>query len=128
VNPHCRQRRKSPTLRPGTRSLEANSVSRPEISAQRIAWFDYVNEPARDILARLEGKDERQGGGERKAATFLRVALQDGQRMAAEVIAEGEAAGLNECALRRALKKLGGWSEKANMKTGWIWELPEQAS
>ena len=36
--------------------------------------------------------------------------------MAAEVIAEGEAAGLGERALRRALKALGGWSEKPSMK------------
>jgi hypothetical protein len=62
-----------------------------------------------------------------QAATFLRMALQGGPRMAAEVIAEGEA-GFAERALRRALKKLGGWSEKASMKTGWIWELAEQAS
>jgi putative DNA primase/helicase len=102
-------------------------AERPNISAQRIEWLEYVNEPARVILARLEGKDEQQGG-ERKAATFLRMALQGGPRMAAEVIAEGEAAGFAERALRRALKKLGGWSEKASMKTGWIWELPEQAS
>jgi hypothetical protein len=101
---------------------------RPEISAQRITWGDYVNEPARDILARLEGREEQQRSGERKAATFLRIALQDGPRMAAEVIKEGEAIGLNERALGRALKALGGWSEKPSMKTGWIWELPEQAS
>jgi putative DNA primase/helicase len=99
----------------------------PNISAQRILWGDYVNEPARDILARLEGRDERQGG-ERKAATFLRMALQDGPRMVAEVIAEGKAHGFNERVLRRALRKLGGSSEKPSFKTGWIWELPKQAS
>jgi hypothetical protein len=48
--------------------------------------------------------------------------------MAAEVIAEGEAAGLNAKTLSRALKKLGGTSEKGSFGTGWIWELPEQAS
>jgi hypothetical protein len=101
---------------------------RSDISAQRIEWGGYVNEPARDILARLEGKQEEQRSGERKAATFLRIALQDGPHMAAEVIREGEAHGFTERALRRALKKLGGWSEKASMKTGWVWELPEQAS
>jgi putative DNA primase/helicase len=100
----------------------------PDISAQRILWGGYVNESARDILAPLEGKAE-QPEGMRKAAAFLRGALNGrGPRMAAEVIKEGEAAGLSERALRRALKALGGWSEKASMKTGWIWELPEQAS
>jgi hypothetical protein len=52
----------------------------------------------------------------------------DGRAQGREVIKEGEAAGLNERALRRALKALGGWSDKPSMKTGWIWELPEQAS
>jgi putative DNA primase/helicase len=100
----------------------------PDISAQRILWGGYVNESARDILTRLEGKTEPPTGM-RKAAAFLRDALDGrGPRMAAEVIAEGEAAGLSERALRRALKALRGWSEKPSMKTGWIWELPQQAS
>jgi RecA-family ATPase len=97
-----------------------------QILAQRISWGDYVNESARDILERLEGKQEQQG--ERKAVTFLRAALQDGPRTAAEVIAEGEAHGFNERVLRRALRKLGGSSEKPSFKTGWIWEPPKQAS
>jgi hypothetical protein len=48
--------------------------------------------------------------------------------MAAEVISEGEAQGFNERVLRRALRKLGGSSEKPSFRTGWIWELPKQAS
>jgi len=48
--------------------------------------------------------------------------------LAAEVIANGEVAGFNERALRRALKKLGGTSEKLSLRTGWIWTLPGQGS
>jgi putative DNA primase/helicase len=96
----------------------------PNISAQRIEWGNYVNESAKDVLARFEAKAEAL----RKAATFLREALKSGPRMAAEVISEGEADGLNERTLRRALKKLGGSSEKVSFGTGWVWELPEQAS
>jgi hypothetical protein len=97
----------------------------PGVAAQRILWGSYVKEPAREILARLEGQAEV---GKRKAAAFLEGALQGrGPRMAAEVIAEGEAAGFGERALRRALKTLGGCSEKASMRTGWIWELPGEA-
>jgi hypothetical protein len=104
-----------------TRSLPDDT----NISAQRILWGDYVDEDARDILARYESKVPVH----RKAAMFLREALGGkGPRMAFEVIAEGEAAGLSEWALRRALKKLGGTSEKASFGTGWIWELPQQAS
>ena len=97
----------------------------PGIAAQRILWGAYVNESAGDILARLEGNAE---SGMRNAAAFLHDALKGGPRMAAEVIAEGEAAKLGKRALQRALKSLGGTSEKLSFGTGWIWELPEQAS
>jgi putative DNA primase/helicase len=103
-------------------------AAHPDISAQRILWGGWVNESTSDLLTRLEGKAEPPTGT-RKAAAFLRDALNGrGPRMAAEVIKEGEGVGLSERALRRALKTLGGWSEKPSMKTGWIWELPEQAS
>jgi hypothetical protein len=81
-----------------------------------------VNESARDILERLEGKDEADG--QRKVVAFLQGALKErGPRMAAEVIAEGEGAGLGKDAMRRALKKLGGRTEKASMNTGWLWGI-----
>jgi hypothetical protein len=101
----------------------------PDIAAQRMLWGNCVNESARDVLARLEGRTEpREVGGLRKAAAFLRQALKAGPRTAAEVIAEGEAAGFNKRALQRALGRLGGSSEKPSFGTGWIWNLPEQAS
>ena len=100
----------------------------PHISAQRILW-GALTESARDILERIEGKEAKAEIGKRKVTAFLLVALQGrGPRLAAEVIAEGEALGLNERALRRALKALGGWSEKPGLKTGWVWELPEEAA
>jgi putative DNA primase/helicase len=98
---------------------------RPEIEAQRVLWGAAIDGSTHELLAKLEGKSE---GAERKAAAFLREALNAGPRMAAEVIAEGEEAGLNERTLRRALKKLGGTSEKPSFKTGWVWELPGLAS
>jgi putative DNA primase/helicase len=97
----------------------------PDIAAQRVLWGDYVNESSRDILARLEGKTE---AAMRKTATFLRDALKGGPQMASEIIANGTTAGFNERALRRALKRLGGSSEKPSFGSGWVWELPEQAS
>ena len=59
---------------------------------------------------------------------FLREALKDGPKMAGEVIADGEAAGFNQRALRRALKNLKGTSEKISFGTGWIWSLPGEAA
>jgi putative DNA primase/helicase len=100
----------------------------PDISAQRILWGAAVTESGRDILERIEGKETKAEPGKRKVTAFLLGALQGrGPRLAAEVIAEGETAGLNDRALRRALKALGGWSEKPGLKTGWIWELPQEA-
>ena len=58
----------------------------------------------------------------------MREELKDGAKMAAEVIAKGEAAGFSQKGLRRALVRLGGTSEKLSFGTGWIWQLPEQAS
>jgi putative DNA primase/helicase len=102
----------------------------PHISAQRILWGAATTESARDILERIEGKAAKEEMSKRKIVAFLLGALQGrGPRMAAEVIAEGEDAGFSERALRRTFTKaLGGRSEKASMKTGWIWELPEGES
>ena len=86
-----------------------------------------TTESARDILERIEGKEAKAEIGKRKVTAFLLVALQGrGPRLAAEVIAEGEALGLNERALRRALKALGGWLEKPGLKTGWVRDLPRK--
>jgi putative DNA primase/helicase len=103
--------------------------SYPDIVAQRILWGDYVDKAAHDILEEFEGKAKAAAETQRKAAEFVREALTDrGQRMAAEVITEGEALGLNERTMRRAFKRLGGVSEKPRFKTGWVWELPGLAS
>ena len=77
----------------------------PDIDAQRVLWGDAIEGSARDILAQFEGKPEL---AVTKAAAFLREALKGGPRMAREVIDEGEAKGLSERMLQRALKKLGG--------------------
>ena len=103
--------------------------SYPDIVAQRILWGEYVDRSARAMLEEFEGKTKAAAEARRKAAEFVSEALTDrGPRMAAEVIAEGEALGFSERALRRALKKLGGTSEKPSFKTGWVWELPGLAS
>jgi putative DNA primase/helicase len=103
--------------------------SEHKIVAQRILWGEYVDKSASDILEEFEGKTKAAAEKRRKLVEFLTEALTDrGPRMAAEVIAEGEALGFSERALRRALKKLGGTSEKPSFNTGWVWELPELVS
>ena len=93
----------------------------PGIEAQRVLWGNAIEGTAKELLAQLESKPE--AGNE--AAAFLLAALKDGPQMAAEIIANGKAQGLSEWALRRALKKLGGFKEKASFKGAWIWELQQ---
>jgi putative DNA primase/helicase len=103
----------------------------PDISAQRILWGEYVDKSARDMLEEFEGKAERAQQAQRRAAAFVSEALKDrGPRIAAEVIAEGVAAGFNERTLRRAFKTVGGIAERVGFGKGgaWIWELPGLAS
>jgi putative DNA primase/helicase len=101
----------------------------PSISAQRTLWGDFIDKSAHDVLEEFEGKTKAAAETRRKVAEFVREALTDrGPRMAAEVIAEGEALGFSEWATRRAFKKLGGRGEKPSFKSGWVWELPELLS
>ena len=92
----------------------------------RTLWGDFIDKSAHDVLEEFEGKTKEAAEKRRKVAEFVREALTDrGPRMAAEVIAEGEALGFGEWATRRAFKKLGGRGEKPSFKSGWVWELPE---
>ena len=74
----------------------------PGIEAQCALWGDVLEGTASELLAQLESKPDREG----PPVVFLREALKDGPQMAAEVIARGEAEGLNERELRRAFKKM----------------------
>ena len=94
----------------------------PGIEAQRVLWGGPIEGTAREILARFEEKSD----GERKGMAFLREALKDGPRLAAELIAEAALAGINERSLQRAFKQLGGIRERQGAKHGHfvVWELP----
>jgi AAA domain len=118
-------------IAPPTGGFEFSANTRPldnypHINAQRILWGSAVTESARDILERIEGKEAKAEQSKRKVNVFLLSALQGrGERLAAEVIAEGTAAGFSESAMRRAFKAMGGQSEKPSFKTGWVWSLPD---
>ena len=93
----------------------------PGIEAQRALWGDAVEGTARDLLEQLESKPDQES----RAVAFLREMLKGGPELAAEVLAKGDAEGLSEWALRRALKKLHGSKEKVSFKGPWLWELPK---
>ncbi len=63
---------------------------------------------ARELLERFETKPD----GERKSMAFLIEALKGGPRLASELTAEAEKAGINGRTLRRAFKELGGTPER----------------
>jgi putative DNA primase/helicase len=100
----------------------------PSVSGQRIWWGAFIDEDPRAIVAKIEGAAERAGQTMRRAAAFVRDALKRGPRLAAEVIAEGEACGFSKRTLQRAFtgKDIGGRPEHAGFEKGgaWIWELP----
>jgi hypothetical protein len=88
-----------------------------------------VNESAGDILTRLEGKACAEAeSAMREVTAFLRDTLRGGPQLASEVVSKAETLGISESALRRALKKLGGSSQKLGFGGGWVWELPWQVA
>jgi hypothetical protein len=96
----------------------------PAVSAQRVLWGDWIDKPAREMLAQFE--DKPTGVNQRKATLFVTAALAKGPRLAAEVIAEAALAGIPERTLRYSYKSLGGVAERTGFgKQGaWIWEFP----
>jgi hypothetical protein len=86
---------------------------------------------ARDILERLEAKPKKEDEDSmmmNRARRFLSDALANGPRLAAEVLAEGAAQGLSKDALKRALHRLGGSSEKPSFGAGWVWTFRKAIS
>jgi RecA-family ATPase len=98
----------------------------PDIAAQRILWGGYINESARDVLARFEPKQVGQQA--RKAVLFLTDALANGPKLAAEVIADAAKQGIAERTLRYVYRTtIGGVAERhgKGKEHFIVWELPK---
>ena len=86
----------------------------PDIAAPRILWGEYLDEPPRDILGRLEGGKTETAL--RKTAVFLREALQGGPQMAGEAIARGAVAGFSRARPETSAQDPGRHVRKAELR------------
>jgi len=93
------------------------------IEEGRVAWGRTdLNITADEMDAEHRGEKRDQFD---EALQFLRAVLADGARPAADVIAQGEQAGIGAATLRRAKKSLGIVSRKHGAgEHAWCWMLP----
>lgn len=99
-------------------------IERPEISASRIVWGQAIDGKARDVLNQAEAVKDSESTAIAEARAFLREALSDGKRSAAELKAEAQEAGVAWRTVERAKDGLvvvekGGKAEGKK----WFWRL-----
>jgi len=96
-----------------------------EILASRIAWESTpVTISADEALAAYAGGDEAKTA-KAEAMDFLRSALADGPKSAADIFKDARQAGHSTKSVKSAKAALGVKSEKAGMAGGWVWTLPK---
>jgi putative DNA primase/helicase len=100
--------------------LEAAELyERPDLIATRIVWLDPLEGTARELLNAAEGLDEDDKTSKvAEAMVFLKAALEKGERLQREIMAEAKSAGIAEKTLRRAAKATTG---KRQAALGWYW-------
>jgi hypothetical protein len=96
-----------------------------QITDGRVVWGGTSGLSADDILAPVPITEDRSELD--FALEFLREALSQGSRDAADVKAEAKSEGVSERTLKRAKAVLKIESRKKAMDGGWIWCLPEGA-
>lgn len=93
----------------------------------RIEWESgRVTESADDVLARTRRmrSGEQGGGAMAQALAFLREQLDDGPRLASDVLEAAQAAGISNSTLTRARRELQVKARKRGMDVGWELFLP----
>lgn len=92
-----------------------------------VNWIGQTDQSADALLSRETSGDQHSAVGE--AAEFLRAALADRPRSAAEVLAEARTAGIARRTLDRARRALGVVPHREGFQDGrWVWSLPKDAS
>lgn len=97
---------------------------KPEISASRVAWGKAIDGKARDVLNQAEAVKDSESSAIAEARAFLREALSEGKRSAADLKAEAQEAGVAWRTVERAKDGLvvvekGGKAEGKK----WFWRL-----
>ncbi|NIM48001.1 MAG: AAA family ATPase [Gemmatimonadales bacterium] len=109
---------KSPSLR---FRLEGVTVPGLEEAVVKVTWLGESPHTADSLV---EDPTERSALGEAKE--FLRDQVQDGPRLAEEIIRNAKKAGISESTLKRAKRELKVKSQRMGFGPGgqWMWELP----
>jgi len=99
-------------------------LEKPEICASRVTWGKAIDGKARDVLNQAEAVKDSESTAIAEARAFLREALSDGKRSAAELKAEAQEAGVAWRTVERAKDGLvivekGGKAEGKK----WFWRL-----
>jgi hypothetical protein len=95
------------------------------LPAQRIAWGDWLEGSALDLLNDVElPKSDETAPRLSAAAQFLKTVLAEGPMPVARLREEADAAGHSWITVRRAQDELGITSEKDGFSVGWAWRLP----
>jgi putative DNA primase/helicase len=93
----------------------------PDIEATRIVWESPIEGTALELMNTAEGENLGEDDKITKVAEalqFLKTALEKGERLAREIMAEAKANGIAEKTLRRAAK---GTTGKRQAALGWYW-------
>ncbi|UCV28083.1 AAA family ATPase [Ferribacterium limneticum] len=104
-------------------SLEQVDIANhPGLTASRVNWGEAVQGNARELIAATEGEQTAKNAD--SADGWLRDLLTLGPMKAVDVYECGASQGYAERKLQRALKKIGGVSEKPGFRSPAWWKLP----
>ena len=110
-------------------TIEYDLVNTPPLNVGRVEWGGSVSLSADDLVR--PPAPSRSTPAQDEAATFLLDALADGPRMARDLYASAEAAGISEKTLKRAKSKLSIEAERRGGPGGggaWYWVPPHQGA
>lgn len=101
---------------------QVDIANHPGVSASCVVWGEAVVGNARELIATTEGEQSTKNSV--STESWLLDLLTLGPIKAVDVYEYGEKRGYGERKLQRALKKIGGISEKAGFRSPTWWKLP----
>lgn len=112
-----------PSLRYRLRPLDDD----PFGQSVTVEWLGPSEHTAASLLSEPAAVREDEPGAKDEAEAFLRAALREGPRPAAEVDAEARGLSIAKSTLKRARRELGVESIRKGYGTGglWLWALPQ---
>lgn len=99
--------------------------SRPDISASRIVWGDFIEGSAKELIKAAEAENVIPNH-EGSAEAWLENYLARGPVLASEIVEQGREDGFSKDRLNRAKGKIGADSKRGGFGGPWWWHLPGQ--